>query len=88
MKTFPPAGLVVGSGTWTGASLGVELGGRVVLMWSSRPAAALGLALPLRLRTYATISQTWYSGMRPRKEGMPLGRPSMIDVKTWSGAPP
>src|SRR5205814_10407484 len=30
--------------------------------------------------TYVTSCQTWYSGILPRHEGMPLGRPSTIEV--------
>jgi hypothetical protein len=53
-------------------------GGGGPVMWSSRPGAAFGFALPLRLRTYATIIHAWLSCSRLRNDGMPLGRPRML----------
>src|SRR5205814_8707563 len=71
-----------------GCCVSIELGGVALCMWSSRPGAAFLFVSPDMLRTYATICQISYAGIRLRQAGIPLGRPSTMVAKICSGRLP
>jgi hypothetical protein len=71
-----------------GVCLGIDDSDGFTFISSDREGATSFGNNPLSERTYAAISHPWYSGIRLRKDGIPLGRPCMIVVKMFCGSLP
>ena len=62
-----------------GVCLGIEDSEGFTFISSERDGATSFGNKPLSDRTYAAISHAWYSGMRLRNAGIPLGRQGHVD---------